>query len=99
MDTLSRGKVKIRLTGERLNHILINHPEMVQLILDIPKTIEYPDIIFQGARQEHIAVKNRNKFFIVVVYKEENEDGFVITAFRTRSINYLSKREIIWKKR
>lgn len=95
---LSINKVKIRLTGERLNHILVNHPEMVEFLLDIPQSIENPDIIFQGEKQEYAALKNRNKFFIVVIYKEENDDGLVITAFKTRSINYLSKRKIIWKK-
>lgn len=98
VEVFSKNKRKIRLTGERLNHILTNHPEMVEFILDIPKVIEEPDIIFQGRKQEYIAVRGSNHYFLVVIYKEGKDDGFVITAFRTRSIAYLLKRKIVWKK-
>ena len=99
MEIYSRNKIKIRLSGERLNHILSNHPEMVEFVLDLPKVIENPDIIFEGENKEYIAVKSRNSFHLVVVYREASkEDGFVITAFKTRSIQYLLKRKIIWKK-
>jgi len=98
VEVFSKNKIKIRLTGERLNHILTNHPEMVEFLLDVPKVIGEPDIIFQGEKQEYIAVRGSNNFFLVVIYREEKEDGFVITAFRTRSIVYLLKQKTVWKK-
>ncbi|MGQ4649238.1 hypothetical protein [Lyngbya aestuarii] len=34
--------------------------------------------------------------WLVVVYREENDDGFVITAFPTRRINSLNRRQQLW---
>lgn len=34
--------------------------------------------------------------WLVVVYREENEDGFAITAFPTRRINSLNRRQQLW---
>lgn len=34
--------------------------------------------------------------WLVVVYKEDNTDGCVITAFSTRRINSLNRRQQIW---
>lgn len=98
MKIQSRNNMTIRLSKERINHIITNHPEMEQYLVDITKVITDPDIIFQGLQGEYVAIKARKSFFLVVVYKEQETDGFVITAFKTRSIQYLLKRNIIWRK-
>ena len=36
--------------------------------------------------------------FLVVVYRELNNDGFIITAFLTRRIKSLNRRKQIWPK-
>jgi len=33
---------------------------------------------------------------MVVIYKELNNDGFVITAFKTNNIKKFKKRRVIW---
>jgi len=98
---LSINKVKIRLTNERLNHILTNHPEMLEFVFDLEKVISQPDFVLEGTNKEFIAIKNRNRYYIVVIYKEDKKsnDGFIITAFKTKNINYYLKKRIIWKKK
>lgn len=98
MVIYSKNKVRIRITEERLNHIFTNHPEITEFVSEILKVINNPDFIFEGETGEQIAVKRIEKFFLVVIYREENKEGFIITAFKTRSINYLFKRKPIWKK-
>jgi len=39
MEFLSKNKIKIRLTNERLDHILTSHPEISEYVFDISKTI------------------------------------------------------------
>lgn len=92
---LSINKVKIRLTSERLNHILTNHPEMIEFIFDLEKVISQPDLVLEGKNNEFIAIRSRNKFYLVVIYKESKKinDGFVITAFKTKNINYFLKKK------
>lgn len=69
----------------------------------ILETIENPDLILAGDFEEMIATKLYIKTpvtfdkHLTVVYKETNEfDGFVLTAYFSRSIN--KKRKIIWKR-
>lgn len=52
------------------------------------ETLENPDIIVGGVKDEFIAIKRYAKTSIskkhaVVIYKEHENDGFVITAFMT----------------
>lgn len=101
MDTaLSKNNVKIRLTSERWLHITEGHSELAGYYFEILDTIENPDRIYKGNNEELLAVKEIGQDkFIVVVYKETNfQDGFVITAFQSRKINYLLNKELLWKK-
>ncbi len=97
---VSKDGIRIRLTAERVGHILKNHPEMLEYIFDLPEVIADPDYIFKGKKGEFLAVKGRKEFYLVVVYKEDlkKKDGFVITYFKTKNINYLLKKELVWKK-
>jgi hypothetical protein len=61
--------------------------------------IDSSDLILEGGNQELLAlVYKRTDKILVVVYKEENKDGFVITAFFTSKIEQLLKRKIVWQK-
>ena len=53
MEFVSVNKIKIRLTGERLNHILTNHPEISEYVFDIGKTINSPDYLFERRFHYH----------------------------------------------
>lgn len=98
-STRSFNKIEIRVTAERWFHITEGHPEMAGLFYEILETISSPDKVFVGEKDEYIAVRSFNNKFLVAVYKEvENEDGFLITSFISRKINYLLKREIAWER-
>ncbi len=98
---ISKNNVPIRLTEERLNHIIRRHPEMLNQIDKILTTIENPDFIQKGDMDELLAVKFFDKTpltkkYLVVVYRElSKEDGFVITAYFTSKPS--KRREILWK--
>lgn len=92
----------IRLTDERIGHIFKNHPETKECISWFIETIENPDFIIAGDFGELLAVKLYNKTpvtndkFLIIVYKETSKlDGFILTAYFSRSIN--KKRRIVWK--
>jgi hypothetical protein len=103
-SVISKNGISIRLTSERWAHIVEAHDYMAgnqDLVLE---TIEDPDFILRGERNEFIALKHYQKTSIseknvVVVYKENPDDGFVITAFMTsKPEKILLKRGVVWKK-
>lgn len=66
------------------------------------ETIEKPDKIIEGDKSERFAVKYYPKTSIsekhvVVIYKEQTIDGFVITAFMTSKPEKIIKKGVIWK--
>lgn len=65
----------------------------------ILETIRDPESIYAGKIGEHIAIKNiKNEKYMIVIYRELNNDGFVITAFITNRIKKFEKRRMIWEK-
>jgi hypothetical protein len=67
------------------------------------ETLEDPDFIAGGGQGEFIALKHYGKKSIskkdvVVIYKEQEKDGFVITAFMTSEPERIVKKGVIWKK-
>jgi len=98
----SKHNVPIRITDERMVHIINNHPEMCGHEDRIIETITNPDIIFAGDFGEFLAVKlyiktpvSENKY-LIAAYKGINEnDGFLITAYFSRRLG--NWRKIIWK--
>jgi len=98
-SVMSVNKVNIRLTKERLGHIIDNHPELKDKTSQILETVAKPDIILTGSRDDLLATKKIGRYWLVVVYKEMTaKDGFVMTAFITTRIGYLTKRRVVWKK-
>lgn len=98
----SKNNRLIRLTDERIRHIIENHPEMKNCTSWILETIENPDLVLAGDFGELIATKLYAKTpvthdkYLTVAYKETSKlDGFILTAYFSRSIN--KTRRIIWK--
>ena len=90
----------IRLTDERWQHISTGHPEVADLYYEILQAITEPKTVYDGGEGELIAVKaipGLSKFIVVVYRQHEPLDGFVITAFVTKKLNYLSKKRVIWQ--
>lgn len=98
MDTvISKNKVPIRLTEERWLHITEEHNEMAGYYYEVLETVYEPEVIYKGKYGEYIAVRTIFDKYLIVIYREINEeDGFIITAFLTKRIKYLERRQRIW---
>ena len=96
---ISKNKIIIRLTEERWYHIIESHDYMSGLSDIVLETINDPEEIIEGDEGELIAIKRFNNRHIVAMYREVDQDGFVITAFLTSEIDRVRKnRKIQWKK-
>lgn len=61
------------------------------------RTLEEPEQIFEGSQGEKLAVREVEiGKWLVIVYREFEDDGFVITAFLTRRYRSLAKRNVLW---
>lgn len=93
----SRNGVPIRLTHERWAHITEEHNELAGLRLEALETVAQPDRILAGQHGALLAVRALAPGdWLVVVYREISDDGFVITAFLTHRSGFLSRRRQIW---
>lgn len=93
----SVGGIGIRLTGERWSHITDEHSELAGMRFEILETVAQPENIYNGNHGELFAVREiETGKFLVVIYREMKLDGFIITAFITRRVKALEKRELIW---
>ena len=70
---------------------------MAGLLYEVLDTIETPERVMEGGSGEFLAVRAvREGKYLVVVYRENVTDGFVITAFLTRRIRSLDRRPQLW---
>jgi hypothetical protein len=94
---IAKSGVVIRLTDERWAHITEEHCELAGFRSTVVETVSHPDRILVGSDGELLAVREIDAGkHLVVVYREQNNDGFVITAFLTRRIRSLEKRRQLW---
>ena len=93
----SKNGVLIRLTDERWAHITEEHCELAGLRLEVLETVGNPTRILTGGKDEWLAVReiSRGKH-LVVVYRELQSDGFIITAFLTSKTKSLDRRIQVW---
>jgi hypothetical protein len=93
----SKNGVAIRLTDERWSHITEEHAELAGFKRDVLETIAQPERILAGGAGELLALKKQTDGKILVaVYREDQNDGFVITAFLTRREAALNRRKQLW---
>lgn len=102
-SVISKNGIEIRLTAERWTHIAEAHDYMAGNLDLVFETIEAPDMIVDGGKGELIAIKyysntSISKKDMVVIYKEQGNDGFVITSFMTSEREKIIKKGIIWKR-
>jgi len=96
---LSKNEVSIRLTDERWAHIVEEHCELAGMRLEVLDAIANPSIILAGGVGELLAVQdNLSGRHLVVVYREHENDGFIITAFITSKTKSLNRRNQLWPK-
>lgn len=93
----SRNGVPIRLSDERWAHIIEEHCELAGLRLEVMESIAQPERVLAGGAGELLAVREMEPGkWMVAVYREFKDDGFVITAFLTRRKAALERREQLW---
>ncbi|OGK16374.1 hypothetical protein A2774_02880 [Candidatus Roizmanbacteria bacterium RIFCSPHIGHO2_01_FULL_39_12c] len=89
---------KIITTQEYWNRInTIKHPEAQLKREEVIKTIQKPDIIYQGNdNKSYIFVRTYRRYKLFVILKHENNIGFLITIYITtkKKIN----KKILWQK-
>lgn len=97
----------IRLTARVwFEKIVQEHPEFAEqpnALEDVRLAIEDPAYVVEGWAGELLALRwcptaPRSPKFLCVVYREEAEDGFVITAFFISRYGKLLRRGIRWQK-
>ena len=99
---ISKNGREIRLTAERWAHIVEAHDYMAGNQDLVFETVEDPDIIVQGEKEEMIALRHYDKTSIstktmVVFYREQKADGFIITAFMTSRPEKIQSKGVAWK--
>ena len=94
---ISKNGAQIRLTDERWAHIIEEHCELAGMRPDVLETVSSPSRIIEGKNGELLAVKEiLTGKYLVVVYKEFENDGFIITAFITSKSGSLDRRNQLW---
>lgn len=95
---ISRHQVPIRLTDERWAHIVEEHVELAGLRTDVLGTVSEAERVLEGGAGELLAVRmlEADKALVVVYRETEPDDGFIITAFLTRRLAGLDRRQQVW---
>lgn len=93
----SKNGVTVRLTDERWEHVLDDHPSDFsyndfETVLDV---VEDPDYILRERHGSLAAVVSIGRRFLNVFYKELAGDGFIITAYMKAEID---RKKIVWRK-
>ncbi len=90
--TDERGN-EVRLTDERLRHILRRHPEMAFQIRQLAETLASPDAVSPSRSSPAVQLyyrlypdlRGRNRYTCLVV-KREADYSFILTGYLARSI-------------
>ena len=89
--------LSIRLTEERWAHILEEHGELADYTGRILNVIARPERVLEGNDGAMLAVHEIEAGKrLVVIYRELEIDGFIITAFLTRRRASLDRRQQLW---
>ena len=93
---------RIKLTHDRIKHIIDKHPEVKPYLDEVAETVERPDLLIQGELGEIKALKFYESLhvgskYMVVPYREKGNEGFIITAYFTSSLDRV-RGKIVWRK-
>ena len=89
----SRNGVPIRLTDERWAHISEEHCELTGMRYEVLQAIANAERVYEGKASELLAVRRvTGGKWLVTIYRELHNDGFVITAFLTGRIASLERK-------
>ncbi len=92
----------LTLSEAARKHIRERHPEVSRYEEWIKETLGKPEVIFKGYAGRMKAVKciDRthlgSKKYLVVVYREEDDEKAIITAYFTSNLKRV-KGEVVWK--
>jgi len=100
---ISKSGVPIRLTYKQWVHIVESHDYMSGNIDLVLESIEDQDYIVRGWTDKLISLKHYEETcisqkYVVVIYKEDGGESFVISAFMTSKKDKILQRGIIWQK-
>ena len=95
---VSKHGVPIRLTDERWQHIIDQHPDMDEYRDEVLGTVEDPEWILRSYGGALIAMRSMGRRgYLSVIYRELGpHNGFVITAFFASRID---RSKVIWPRR
>ena len=93
----------IRITDERWTHVVESHDYMAGNRELVVETVEDPDAIVTGRKGELFALRHYHatsisEKHVVVVYREFENDGFLITAFMTSAPETILQKGVIWQR-
>jgi hypothetical protein len=104
METaVSKNGVSIRITDERWMHVVEARDYMAGNLDLVVETVEDPDYIVAGRKDEFIALRHYettvlSEKYMIAVYREFVDDGFLITAFMTSSPDTILRKGVVWQK-
>lgn len=95
---------EVRITQERINHIIENHPEFDNTISSkLTNTLQFPDEVVESKSDDCVILYYKKYFktevgdkFICVVTKTNEIDTFMLTAYFTDKIK---TGNLVWKKK
>ena len=90
---LDRHGEEVRLTAERLGHILRRHPDMAFQLHRFAETLSGPDTVRSSRSSAAVQLyyrlypdlQGRNRFLCLVV-KRETDHSFILTGYLAQSI-------------
>ncbi|MCH8153213.1 MAG: hypothetical protein IH830_12685 [Planctomycetes bacterium] len=79
-------------------HIVEEHAELAGMREEVLETVTDAERVVEGQGGELLAVRTMEQSrAMVVVYREvDQSDGFIITAFLTRRLASLDRRQQLW---
>ncbi len=100
---VSKHGTPIRITDERWTHVVESHDYMAGTRELVVETIEDPDAIVTGGKGELIALRHYHatsisEKHVVVVYREIENDGFLITTFMTSTPGTILRKGALWQR-
>ncbi len=100
---VSKNGKSIRITDERWTHVVESHDYMAGNRDLVVETVEDPDTIVMGRKGELIAFRyyletSISAKHVIAVYRELEDDGFLITAFMTSAPETILRKGVLWQK-